>query len=155
LTHGKPLATRLAYQPLYSDLGLANMRLGRFSEAIEALRYGREIDPRTPEPYDLLAAAYSSQGNLRMAATSVLEKVLLLGATPEALAQVSQIYGTGSCAVARGAGWIKLNEACPQIQADLCSALAGLADLLRAARLPEASAQFGGRMASQGCVIQR
>jgi tetratricopeptide (TPR) repeat protein len=155
LAHGKPLATRLAYQPVYADLGLAFMRLGRYDEAIEAIRHGREVDPRTPELYDLLAAAYTAQGDPRLAATTVLEKVLLLGATPEALGQLSQLYGAASCAVARGNGWIRLNEACPQIQPDLCLALADLMDLLRAARLPEASAQFAGRMANQGCVMRR
>lgn len=155
LTNSKPLATRLAYQPLYADLGLVYMRLGRLGDAIEAIRYGREIDPRTPEFYDLLAAAYTAKGDARMAAASVLEKVLVLGATSDALAQVSQVYGAESCAVERGNGWIRLNEACPQIQPDLCLALTDLAALLRAARLPDAAAQFAGRLAHQGCVAQR
>jgi len=155
LAHRKPLATRLAYQPVYADLGLTDMRLGRYSEAIEAIRYGREVDPRTPQLYDLLAAAYAAQGNPHWAATTLLEKILLLGATPEAVGRLSQLYGAGSCAVERGDGWIRLDEACPQIQPDLCSALGDLADLLRAARLPEVSAQFAGRLASRGCVIER
>jgi tetratricopeptide (TPR) repeat protein len=151
LAHGKPLATRVAYQPVYADLGLTYMRLGRYPEAIAALRYGREVDPRTAAPYDLLAQAYAAQGDPRGAAATVLAKVLLLGATPEALAQAAQVYGEASCAIERGDGWMRLNDACPQIQPDVCSALRDLADLLGKARLPDASAQFAAKLQKQGC----
>jgi tetratricopeptide (TPR) repeat protein len=151
LAHGKPLATRVAYQPVYADLGLTYMRLGRYPEAIAALRYGRDVDPRTAALYDLLAQAYAAQGDPRRAAATVLAKVLLLGATPEALAQAAQVYGEGSCAIGRGDGWMRLNDACPQIQPDVCSALRDLADLLGKARLPDASAQFAAKLQKQGC----
>ena len=82
LAAGKPLATRVAYQPLYADLGLVYLKLSRYGEAVEALRYGREVDPRTPALYDLLAAAYSAGGQPRQAAATVLAKVLLLGRIP-------------------------------------------------------------------------
>ena len=48
LMHHKPLATRVAYQPVYLELGITLTRLGRNGEATDAYRYGREIDPRTP-----------------------------------------------------------------------------------------------------------
>lgn len=62
--HGKPLATRLAYLPVYADLALAYMRLGRYADAVEVLRYGREVHPWMPALYDLPAAAYTAQGEL-------------------------------------------------------------------------------------------
>lgn len=151
IAHRKILATRVAYQPVYADLGLTYLRLGRYREAIDALRYGREIDPRTSELYDLLAAAYAAQGDSRLAAVTVLEKVLLLGASADSLAQVSKLYGEASCAVERGNGWMKLNESCLQIQNDLCAAWGDLADLLKKARLPDASAEFAGRR-KQSCT---
>jgi hypothetical protein len=154
LSHGKPLATRLAYQPVYADLGMAYMRLGRYTDAVGALRYGREVDPRTPALYDLLAAAYTAQGEPQSAAAALLEKILLLGATPEALGQVAGVYGEGSCAIERGSGWMRLNEACPRIQADLCAAYRDLGDLLRQARLPEAAVQFDTRSPKQGCAAR-
>jgi tetratricopeptide (TPR) repeat protein len=151
LAHGKPLATRVAYQPVYTNLGFTDFRLGRYGEAVEALRYGREIDPRTPPLYDLLAAAYAAEGDNRMAAVTLLEKVLLLGANADTLGQVSQAYGAGSCAVERGEGFVRLNESCPQLQVDFCSAWGDLADFLKKARLPEASAQFAERASQHGC----
>lgn len=155
LSHGKPLATRLAYQPLYADLGLTYMRLGRYDDAVAAFRYGREVDPRTPAVYDLLAGAYAAQGQPRRAATTLIEKILLLGATPEALGQIAGFYGEGSCAIERGAGWMRLDESCPRIQADLCAADWDLADLLGRARLPEPSAQFAGKAAKIGCGAEK
>lgn len=154
LAHGKPLATRLAYQPVYADLGLAYMRLGQYADAAGVLRYGREVDPRTAALYDLLAAAYTAQGEPQRAAATLLEKILLLGATPDALGQVAGVYGEASCAIERGAGWMRLNEVCPRIQTDLCAADRDLADLLRKARLPEPAAQFAARAGSPGCAAQ-
>jgi tetratricopeptide (TPR) repeat protein len=151
LAQGKPLATRVAYQPLYADLGLTYMRLGRYREAAEAYRYGREVDPRTPAVYDLLAEEYAAQGEPRMAAITLLGKTLLLGATPEALGQLARLYGEGSCAIERGDGWMKLDQGCPQVQADLCAAEADLAVLLRQARLPQPAAEFAGRAEQPGC----
>jgi hypothetical protein len=154
LAHGKPLATRLAYQPLYADLGLAYIRLGRNREAVEALRYGREVDPRTPALYDLLAAAYAAEGEAQLAAATVLEKTLLLGPTPEAMDQVAKIYGKQSCAIAQGSGWMRINESCPLIQGDLCVADLDLVDLLNRARLPDVSAQFAVRARQRGCAAK-
>jgi len=155
LAHGKPLATRVAYQPLYSDLGLAYMRLGRYAEAVEAFQYGREVDPRTPALYDLLGGAYAAQGEPQRGAVTLLSKTLLLGPTPESLGQIARVYGEGSCAVERGAGWMKLNEACPRIQADVCAADRDLAGLLLRARLPQPAAQFAARAAKIECVEEK
>ena len=152
LEHGKPLATRVAYQPLYMDLGLAYMRLGRYREAIGAYRYGREIDPRTASLYDLLADAYAAGGEPRRVAATLLEKILLLGATAESLGQIRRVYGEGSCVVEQGSGWIKFNEACPEIQGDLCAADGDLVELLERARLPAPAAQFRLRAEKLECL---
>jgi hypothetical protein len=129
--------------------------LGRYRDAVDALRYGREVDPRTAAFYDLLAAAYSAQGELQRAAATVLEKVLLLGASRETLEQVARIYGDSSCAVERGSGWMRLNESCPQIQADLCTAQRDLVDMLTQARLSETASQFADRAQKSGCKTQK
>ena len=152
LAHGKPLATRVAYQPIYAELGIAYMRLGRYGEAVDALRYGREVDPRTAGIYDLLAGAYSSQGDLQRTAVTVLEKMLLLGPSQEAFGQVEKIYGPAACAIEKEGGSWKLNEGCPDIESDLCSARRDLVDLLARARLPEAARQFAVRAQKSGCV---
>jgi tetratricopeptide (TPR) repeat protein len=141
----------VAYQPVYTDLGLAYMRLGRYGEAVETFRYGREVDPRTPELYDLLASAYQGEGKPELSVVILLERIQLLGATSEALGRIARAYGDGSCAVERGSGWMRLNEDCPQIQGDLCAADKDLGELLRSARMPELSAQFAARAAKKGC----
>jgi hypothetical protein len=151
LAHGKPLATRVAYQPVYTDLGLVYLKLGRYADAIEALRYGREVDPRTPALYDLLADAYAAQGDVHRVAATLLGKTLLLGSTAESLRQLARVYGEGSCAIERGAGFMRLNEACPPVQADLCAADRDLAELLGKARLPDPAAQFAARAEKAGC----
>jgi hypothetical protein len=151
LAHGKPLATRLAYQPVYLDLGITMLRLGRTAEAIDALRYGREVDPRTPATYDLLADAYVAQGEPRRASVILLGKTLLLGATPEGMARLEKLYGPESCAIQKGNGFVQLNDTCPQVREDLCAAAQDLAVLLRNARLPDAAAQFEARARQQDC----
>jgi len=125
LAHGRPLATRVAYQPLYEDLGLTLMRLGKYPEAAEALRYGREVDPRTPLVYDLLAQAYAAQGDRQRAVVTMLGKALLLGAPAEGLGRITE--------------------------PDLCAAANDLAPMLRNARLPDAARQFEERAQQQGC----
>jgi hypothetical protein len=131
------------------------MRLGRYGDAVEAFRYGREIDPRTPALYDLLAGAYAAQGEAQRVAATLLGKVLLLGPTPESLGQIAKVFGAGSCAIDQGAGWMKLNEACPRIQADLCAADWDLTGMLRNARLPETAGQFAARAAKIGCMEEK
>jgi tetratricopeptide (TPR) repeat protein len=152
LSHGKPLATRVAYQPLYADLGMAYMRVGRYGDAVGAYRYGREVDPRTSALYDLLADAYAAEGDRQRVAATLLAKISLLGATAESLGQLRKVYGQDTCAVAVGDKWIKFNEDCPQIQTDLCAAYQDLADLLQKARLPDTAAEFSARAQKKGCI---
>jgi protein O-mannosyl-transferase len=152
LAHGKPLATRLAYQTVYLDLGITLLRLGRTGEAIEALRYGRELDPRTPAAHELLADAYIAEGERHRAVVTRLGQALLLGGTAEGMDQLAKAYGEGSCAIERGNGFVQLNESCPQLKEDLCAAEQDLAGMLRKARLPDAAAQFEARGRQQGCA---
>jgi hypothetical protein len=116
-------------------------------------RYGREIDPRTPAVYDLMADAYLAQGGRGRAAVTLLSKTLLLGAAAATLGRLAQAYGDGSGAMERGSGWLRLNETCPQVERDLCSAEADPVDLLERARLPEAARQFAERAQRQGCPV--
>jgi tetratricopeptide (TPR) repeat protein len=153
LAHHKPLAARVAYQPVYLDLGITLSRLGRHSEAIAAYQYGREIDPRTPALYDRLADAYQAQGEAVRAAVTLIGKTLLLGANAETLGRLGSLYGSGSCVIERGSDWLRFNESCPQVQPDLCSAEADLEQLLVRARLPEPARQFAERARKQGCPL--
>jgi hypothetical protein len=66
-------------------------------------RYGREIDPRTPAVYDLMADAYLAQGGRGRAAVTLPSKTLLLGAAAT-LGRLAQAYGDGSGAMEEAAG---------------------------------------------------
>jgi hypothetical protein len=132
-------------------MGVTLTRLGRNADAVEAWRYGREIDPRNPAVYDLMADAYLAQGERGRAAVTLLGKTLLLGPTAETLDRLAGVYGDGSCAIERGPGWMRLNETCPRVRPDLCAAEAELVDVLQRARLPDAARQFVERAQTQGC----
>src|ERR1035441_8083304 len=71
--HGKPLGERFASQDLYYDLGVAYGSLGRYTAALEPLRYGRGINPGRPDFYVALSAAYTGLLQPEEAAVALLE----------------------------------------------------------------------------------
>jgi tetratricopeptide (TPR) repeat protein len=84
ISHGKPLLFRQAYPLLYLFLAEDYLNLGRYAEAIEALKYARMIDPRNPDLYDSLAKAYQASGQSDWAAISLVQKALIQGSQPPA-----------------------------------------------------------------------
>jgi tetratricopeptide (TPR) repeat protein len=77
--HNKPLAGRAASPNLYFNLGQAYGSLGRYQEALEALRFGRAIDPSQTQFYDSMAAAYAGLGRRDEAAMVMEEKKVVQG----------------------------------------------------------------------------
>jgi tetratricopeptide (TPR) repeat protein len=84
--HGKPLHGRAASPNLYFNLGQAYGSLGKYEEALEALRFGRAVDPGQVQFYDSMAAAYAGLGRREEAAMVMEEKKVVEGGA------------TGSCA---------------------------------------------------------
>jgi tetratricopeptide (TPR) repeat protein len=151
LAHGKPLATRVVYLPVYLSLGATYTRLGRYSDAVDAYRYARDVDPRNPEAYDGMAAAYLQSGSPRLAAVALEQKAAVEGLTAATLAQIGRLYGQGSCAVEYRGSTGSLNLACPPLHEDMCAAWSELATALTRARLPDASQRFRGVAAQNAC----
>jgi tetratricopeptide (TPR) repeat protein len=82
--HGKPLRGRSANSTLYFNLGQAYGSLGRYQEALEALRFGRAIDPAQTQFYQPLAAAYAGLGRRDQAALMMEEKKAIESRDPRA-----------------------------------------------------------------------
>ena len=152
--HGKPLENRAAMPNLYLNLGAAYAELGRNTEAIQAFRYGRNVEPKTAEVYDGLAGAYLAEGKPEWAAVSIVEKAQVDGAQPATLSALRAIYARipeGACAVTEGGGALKLNLECLRLSSDLCTAWLDLSQAFAEARQPALSVEFKQRAAAFGC----
>jgi tetratricopeptide (TPR) repeat protein len=147
LTHGRPLTARVANRALYLYLGTTYQRLGRPADAVEAYRYGRELDPGMPEMYDALSSAYRDTGNLEWAAIAMDQKALVLGLNPPTVAALKALYGDNSCAIQGD----QLNLGCARVLSDMCKAWADLSAVFHAARLPEQSRAFQEAAVQNGC----
>jgi protein O-mannosyl-transferase len=77
--HGRPLGDRYASQDLYYDLGVAYGSLDRYAEALETLRYGRNIGPARVDFYAALSAAYTGLQNPEASAQALLEGAMVRG----------------------------------------------------------------------------
>jgi len=155
---GGALAERAGFQQLYFNLANACLNLGRYQQAIGALRYGRGLNPAALDAYDGLQVAYAATGNFRMAAVSLEEKAQVDGFQPATVAAIREVYGKipdGGCAfVQQGTEW-QLNMRCPVVKGDLCAAWADLAGAYTDARQPAQSQAVRETAVSRyGCTAQ-
>jgi protein O-mannosyl-transferase len=140
LAHGR-LMVRDCDAQLYLSLGSTCMKLGRYQEAVDALRYAQGVNPGALELYDGLSQAYSAMGDLPRAVVAMEEKGLVDHfqlPTMQAMHDLYQKVPAGRCAfVQRGAGW-QLNMAgCPRVKDDFCGAYAALAQAYGDARISQ------------------
>ena len=152
--HGKPVTARSGFQQLYFNLANAYLNLGRFAEALEALRYGRGLDPRALESYDGMKIAYASMGHPEQAALALLEKAQIEGPQPATLAEIRDAYQKfpdGGCAVIQQDAGLQLNTECPRIKSDLCLAWSDLEQAYQEARQPGAAAELRNLRVRSGC----
>jgi tetratricopeptide (TPR) repeat protein len=152
--HGKPLEGRAAMPNLYLNLGAAYAELGRNADAIQAFRYGRNVEPKSVEVYSGLAGAYLAEGKPEWAAISMVEKAQVDGAQAATLSALRAIYARipeGACGVTEDGGALKLNLACPRLRGDLCTAWLDLSRAFAEARQPASSVEFKQRAAAFGC----
>jgi tetratricopeptide (TPR) repeat protein len=83
LKHDKPPAPRQAFVLLYLYLADDYLSLGRFSEALDALRYARILAPRFPPLYEAMAAAYRGLGDAQGEAVARAGQALAEGRAPD------------------------------------------------------------------------
>jgi tetratricopeptide (TPR) repeat protein len=137
LARGKPLQVRYGLPGLYLSLGLTYSRLGLNREALEAYRYGRNIDPTLLPFYDGMAKVYADGGDPAGVAVTVLEKALLDNGQPATMSALRGAYArlpNGACAVAEENGVWRMGLACPGVRQDLCTASADLTQAFVEAR---------------------
>jgi tetratricopeptide (TPR) repeat protein len=150
---------RVGFQQLYFNLANACLNLGRYQEAIDALRYGRGLNPAALEAYDGLHVAYAASGNFRMAAVSLEEKAQVDGFQPATVAAIRAAYEKvpdGSCAfMQQGTAW-QLNMSCPVVENDLCIAWPDLAGAYDEARQPARARELKDQAVGRyGCPATR
>ena len=155
---GAPPTERSGFQQLYFNLANTCLNLGRYQEAIDALRYGRGLNPAALEAFDGMEVAYAAAGNLRMAAVSLEEKAQVDGFQPATLGAIREAYRKipdGSCAfVQQGTAW-QLNLNCPVVKSDLCLAWSDLAQAYADARQPAQSRALRDAAVSRyGCAVE-
>jgi len=83
LAHDKPLAPRQAFVLLYLYLADDYLSVGRYAEALDALRYARILTPRFPPLYEAMAAAYRGLGDAQGEAVARAGEALAQGRAPD------------------------------------------------------------------------
>jgi tetratricopeptide (TPR) repeat protein len=144
--HGGPLVSRAANQELYLTLANVYMHLDDYPAAVEALRYGKGVNPRTLEYYDGLSLAYATLDDFPKAVVTMEEKALVDNFQPATMAAIRDLYlktPDGQCAfVQRGARWEFNLAGCPRVKGDVCNAFADLAQAYRDSRSPDDADQL-------------
>jgi len=155
----RPPMGRTAFQQLYLNLANVYLHLGRDAEALEALRFGRGIDPRTPETYDGLRMAYTAMGDNAGVAVALLERAQMDGFQPATVAAIREAYDRipdGSCAFVQHGAGLQLNLGCPRVRSDLCRAAADLTEAFTEALQPERGQELQIAVAQRyGCPAGR
>jgi hypothetical protein len=99
--------------------------------ALEALRYGRSIDPQ-PAFFEELSRTYSAMQQPGQAAISLLEGIALYSTQPalvSALTQLYQINPPQICALNRTAAGVTPNWNCPEVHTQLCAASRNMVEM--------------------------
>ena len=142
---GGPPISRAANQELYLTLANVYLHLDDYPAAVEALRYGKGVNPRTLEYYDGLSLAYSTLDDFPKAVVTMEEKALVDNFQPATMGAIRDLYQKtpdGHCAfVQRGGGWEFNLAGCPRVKGDVCAAFADLAQAYRDSRSPDNAEQ--------------
>jgi hypothetical protein len=144
---------------LYLTLANVDMHLGDYPAAVEALRYGKGVNPRTLEYYDGLSVAYSTLGDFPSAVVTMEEKALVDNFQAATMAAIRDLYlktPEGQCAfVQRAGGWEFNLAGCPRVKGDVCAAFADLAQTYRDSRSPDNAEQVQTAATQRyGCPAQ-
>jgi len=120
---GKPGLTSLPAR-LYLELGRTYLRLGDTPHALAALERGRDLES-SPELLEELAPLYRDAGDARRAAAALVEALAVDPRRSDLISPLVELYGQidpHGCAVSREGGTVSLNQDCPLVHADICSA---------------------------------
>ncbi len=152
---GNPSPMLIQYGPINFYLGQAFIRLERFDEGLAYYRRGVAREPENPVAYDTVAQALFDRKDLDGTALTLLEKTLVLGLRPDAVASLRGVYEKlpdGACAVRRTNGVDLLDSTCPRLARDLCKAAAALEQIFLAGRKPDKAHEWRRAAAERyGC----
>jgi len=154
---GKTVAVT-GWSPVYLELGKTYRTMGEFQKALEALQYGRRINPRA-EFFEEMAASYRALGDPAQAAITLLEGIAMDTTSQARLAaEVVDLYrqsAPGSCALAGSGTSAGLNFECPLVRSQLCTAGRNAAILYRQMqRENDAVATAVSAVRSLGCPAE-
>ena len=156
---GGALISRAANVELYLTLANVYMHLGDYPAAVEALRYGQGVSPRTLEYYDGLSLAYATLGDFPKAVVTMEEKALVDNFQPATMAAIRDLYQKtpgGECAFVQRVAGSEFNLAgCPRVKGDVCAAFDDLAQAHRDSRSPDNARQVQSAAVQRyGCPVQ-
>jgi len=115
---------------IYSNLGLAYMRLGEYQNALDVYSYMRHLVPNNSDAYLDIASVYLSSGHASEAIVPLMEVLLLDGSRKDALQSLIDILHRmdhEGCAVVTSEGRPRLNADCALVHDYVCAALSDLA----------------------------
>jgi protein O-mannosyl-transferase len=120
---GKPDLTSLP-SALYLALGRTYLRLGDAARAQAAFERGHTLES-SPELLEELAKLDQAAGDARKAAAALVEALAVDPSRTDLIPMLAELYGRidpSGCAVSHEGGGIGLNQDCPLVHSDLCSA---------------------------------
>jgi tetratricopeptide (TPR) repeat protein len=120
---GKPGLTSLP-SALYLALGRTYLRLGDTAHATAALERGHALES-SPELLEELAKIYRAAGEPHKAAAALVEALAVDPKRVDLISTLVELYGQidpGGCAVSHEGDQVGLNQDCPLVHADICSA---------------------------------
>jgi tetratricopeptide (TPR) repeat protein len=109
---------------LYLEMGRTYLRLSDARLALAAFERGRRLES-DPDILEEVAAAYNSAGDLRKAATALVEALAVDSSRVQLTPKLVELYtkiDPGGCAVSRQDGTASLNVDCPLVHGDICAA---------------------------------
>jgi hypothetical protein len=122
---------RSGWPPLYLELGRSYLRLNQPAKALEALKFGRSIQPEVYF-FEEMAKAYRRLGDNDRVAVTLLEGLgMHMDYTRFAreLVELYKQYAPQSCALREVPGGSTLNVACPLVHNQLCTATHNIVEL--------------------------
>ncbi len=130
------------WAPLYLELGRTRMRLGDPRQALEALDYGRIIQPDVVFSEEI-SSAWLALGDSRRAAIALLEGFAIDPSQTQLASRLAELYrqtAPGSCAIQKQGATSTLNLNCPLVHEEVCAASANVVALHQKRGQPQLAA---------------
>ena len=153
---GKPGLTSLP-AALYLALGRTYVRLGDTASAQAAFERGHALES-SPELLEELAKLYKASGDSRKAAAALVEALAVDPSRTDLIPTLADLYSQidpNGCAVSHEGGGVSLNQDCPLVHSDICSASQNvIANYLQRGQTYEADSIRKVAERDLGCPLQ-